>query len=219
MSRRHKRNLLLALKICAIVGAAVFMFAGVKETFIKAQGATEETETVTVVEASEIETVTLEPATEEVIEVEITTEAQTEKCESMIQSRDWSWEESYLLAKIAMAEAEGEDVEGKALVIAVVLNRVWSNSFPGTIEEVIFQYNEATDVYQFSPLRPGGRWWTTEPNEECWDAVSMVQEGWDESQGALYFESMSKSKWHQNHLQYLFQHGNHYFYTDKEPEE
>lgn len=28
-----------------------------------------------------------------------------------------------------MAEAEGEDTEGKALVILVVLNRVWSDDF------------------------------------------------------------------------------------------
>ena len=34
----------------------------------------------------------------------------------------WSDEDSYLLAKIAMAEAEGEDTAGKALVMCVVLN-------------------------------------------------------------------------------------------------
>ena len=42
--------------------------------------------------------------------------------DSLIQSKDWDTNDSYLLAKIAMAEAEGEDVEGKALVILVVLN-------------------------------------------------------------------------------------------------
>lgn len=36
--------------------------------------------------------------------------------QSLVASRDWDAEESYLLAKIAMAEAEGEDTEGKALV-------------------------------------------------------------------------------------------------------
>ena len=39
---------------------------------------------------------------------------------------DWDADESEMLARIAMAEAEGEDVEGKALVMLVVLNRVWS---------------------------------------------------------------------------------------------
>lgn len=48
------------------------------------------------------------------------------------------------LAKIAMAEAEGEDTEGKAQVILVVLNRVWSNDFPDTIEGVITEKNQFT---------------------------------------------------------------------------
>lgn len=116
-----------------------------------------------------------------------------------------------LLAKIAMAEAEGEDIEGKALVICVVLNRVQSTKFPDTIEEVIFQNNGK--VYQFSPVKPGGRWWTTEPNEECYKAVAMVQEGWNESNDALYFTSQKGSSWHSRSLTFLFQHGCHKFYN------
>jgi len=52
---------------------------------------------------------------------------------------DWDSDDAYRLAKIAMAEAESEDTEGKALVMLVVLNRVWDDEFPDTIEEVIFQ--------------------------------------------------------------------------------
>ena len=44
----------------------------------------------------------------------------------------------------------------------------------------------------------------------------IAEDGWDESRGALYFESKSDSTWHEDNLQYLFRHGNHYFYTDKE---
>ena len=57
-------------------------------------------------------------------------------------SKDWSEEEAYLLAKIAMAEAEGCNTQTKALIIMCVLNRVESNEFPDTIEEVIFQKNQ-----------------------------------------------------------------------------
>lgn len=53
-------------------------------------------------------------------------------------------QEAYRLAKIAMAEAEGEDTEGKALVILVVLNRVWSDEFPDTIEGVITEDTQFT---------------------------------------------------------------------------
>lgn len=37
------------------------------------------------------------------------------EAESLVASRDWDAEESYMLMKIAMAEAEGEDTEGKPL--------------------------------------------------------------------------------------------------------
>ena len=33
--------------------------------------------------------------------------------------------------------------------------------------------------------------------------------------GATYFESESDSTWHKENLEFLFQHVNHYFYTDK----
>lgn len=122
-------------------------------------------------------------------------------------SMDWDTDDSYILAKIAMAEAEGEDTEGKALVILVVLNRVWNDSFPDTIEEVVMQEN------QFSPVA-NGRYDKVQPDDDCYAALDLVMSGWDGSKGALYFESKSDSTWHQEHLKYLFQHGKHYFYTD-----
>ncbi len=152
-------------------------------------------------------------ATAEVMEYKATQPAQTETepeptstYESMIMSRDWDAEDSQMLLKIAMAEAEGESVEGKALVMLVVLNRVWSDDFPGTIEEVIFQPK------QFSPVAEGGRYYTTEPNEECYEALELVMSGWDESYGALYFESCERSSWHSENLEFLYQVGNHKFY-------
>lgn len=138
--------------------------------------------------------------------LEISLPAEETESESLIASRDWDAEESYMLMKIAMAEAEGESVEGKALVMLVVLNRVWSDGFPDTIEEVIFQPG------QFSPVREGGRYFTTEPNDECHEALEMVMKGWDESHGALYFESCENSSWHSENLEFLFQVGNHKFY-------
>ncbi len=142
------------------------------------------------------------------------TPAPTEEPHTTSWSYDWSAEDSYILAKIAMAEAEDEDTEGKALVILVVLNRVWDESFPDTIEEVVMQDNPV----QFSPVA-NGRYDRVEPDDDCWKALDMVMDGWDESRGALYFESPSESTWHQQNLKYLFKHGNHYFYTEKEGEQ
>lgn len=124
-------------------------------------------------------------------------------------SKDWDGEDAYLLAKIAECEAGNQSVETRAMVILVVLNRVWSPSFPDSIEGVIMQHSNG--VYQFSPTIPGGSWYTTEPSEKSWEAVDLVMDmEFDTSQGCLYFESFSTeaemlNSWHYRHLEYLFQ--------------
>lgn len=130
----------------------------------------------------------------------------------LIKSMNWDADEAYILAKIAMAEAEGEDTEGKALVILTVLNRVKAPQFPGTIVEVVAQRN-AFSSYS------NGRYDRVEPDADCRAALELVEGGWDGSQGALYFERTpedGESTWHSRNLETLFIHGNHTFYTKKE---
>lgn len=124
---------------------------------------------------------------------------------------DFDANDAYLLEKIAMTEAESEDTEGKALVMLVVLNRVWDTRFPDTIEEVIMQDGAFTPV-------SNGRYDKVEPDADCMKAMELITvEHWDESQGALYFEKASdESTWHSRNLQKLFTHGAHTFYTEKE---
>lgn len=139
----------------------------------------------------------------------VTFEHQTEEESSEIEvdyypeftySKDWSAKESYLLARIAMAEAEGCNTQTKTLIIMCVLNRVWSDEFPDTIEEVIFQEN------QFSPI-DNGRWDRVEPNEDCYEAVKVVMEAkYDYSGGATYFESCDdEDNWHSRNLEFLYE--------------
>lgn len=117
--------------------------------------------------------------------------------------------DEYILKKIAMAEAEDEGIKGKALVMRVVLNRVKSKGFPDSISEVVFQER------QFSPIS-NGRYERVEPDKECQKALKWIQNAaWDESRGALYFESKSASNWHRDNLQFLFKYGGHYFYTER----
>lgn len=145
-------------------------------------------------------------AVEDVTVIEASTEAPAAVQDE--RSRDWGADDGYLLAKIAMAEAEDQDTEGKALVMCVVLNRVWDDSFPGTIRDVIFEKN------QFSPIHDG-RWDRVEPNEDCYKALAMVKRGWDGSQGATYFEAkQSQSTWHSRNLQKLFEHQDTTFYKE-----
>lgn len=214
MSRKSKRRLLFGIKVLAICGAAVFTVKGIDNLFADARGNTRKKEDAErIIEVCEITTTDIAAEMQPEEKEKVQEADAPEESQGMIVSMDWDSEDAYLLAKIAMAEAEGEDTEGKALVMLVVLNRTWSDFFPDGIEDVIMENNGTT--YQFSPAAPRGRLWKVEPNQDCWDALELIESGWDESQGALYFESQGKSSWHRNNLQFLFQHGNHYFYTNK----
>ena len=116
--------------------------------------------------------------------------------------------EKKLLARIAMTEAQGEGVKGKALVINVVLNRVKSSEFPDNIHDVIYQKN------QFEPTTQS-KWYDLNPDAECYKALRWVlEEDWDQSKGALYFEATSNGSdtWHTRNLTYLFTYKGHNFY-------
>lgn len=119
---------------------------------------------------------------------------------------DFSDEESQMLLKLAMAEAEDQGVIGKALVIRVVKNRIDSEAFPNSVEDVIFEPK------QFSPVWDG-RYDEAVPDAECYEALEWVLNYWDGSNGALYFEAdWNESTWHKDNLTELFQYDNMIFY-------
>lgn len=101
--------------------------------------------------------------------------------------------EQELLEEIAMAEAKGEGSKGMALVMCVVLNRAkeWNRS----IEDIIF----ASGQFYTQGMEPG--------NDACHEALAMVMEGWDESEGALFFNKYG----YRSGKEPLFQYGAHYF--------
>lgn len=131
---------------------------------------------------------------------------------TLIYDKEFTEDDKYLLAKIAMAEAESQNIQTKTLVIMSVLNRVESDDFPDSILEVIFQNNGKT--YQYSPVMQGGRWWTTEPDEDCYEAVEVVlATEYDYSDGALYFENCAEEEnWHSKNLEFLYQSEDLRFY-------
>lgn len=200
--RRNGPTLLLAVLIISAAVAAVLAACNTTKDREDSTPAPAETVAATITEtpsAIRVPTETEEPTPEP-------TEPPEPTWEPLIRSLDFSAEDADILLRIAMAEAEGESTEGKALVMLVVLNRAWSDAFPGSIREVVFQPG------QFSPVLEGGRYWTTEPNEDCYAALLMVLGGWNESQNALFFDACGGSSWAANHCEFLFQYGNHYFY-------
>lgn len=215
-ARRYRQRVLnqrfACLLIVNLLIVFVIMLVAIKAEVAEVSGNNkiegESNFTVYESEANDHGTVTSPANASDVIVTTLETPATTVKF-----SRNLSEDDKYLLAKIAMAEAEGESIETKIYVILTILNRVYSENryFPDTIEEVIFQNNDG--VYQFSPVMPGGRWWRVEPNEECWEAVEIVN-GMEKdiSKGALYFESCSGESWHSRNLEFLFKSDNMRFY-------
>lgn len=124
-------------------------------------------------------------------------------------------EDYEVLLRIVQAEAGNEDEKGKMLVAGVVLNRMESPKFPGTVSEVVFQ-NEG-GVYQFSPIS-NGSYYSVQVSDETKKAVDRVLSGEDVTQGALYFAARKYSdpermKWFDYSLVKLFEYGGHEFFT------
>lgn len=118
------------------------------------------------------------------------------------------------LLKIVQAEAGSEDEEGKMMVAGVILNRVNSSKFPGTVTEVVMQRENG--IYQFSPVG-NGSYRNVKVTQETIDAVERVLKGEDLTEGALYFASRKyadpeKMRWFDNSLTKLFVHGGHEFF-------
>ena len=119
---------------------------------------------------------------------------------------DIDYDDAQMLMKIAMAEAEGDGIEGKAMVMAVIMNRVKDDRFPDTIEGVIFQ------EHQCSPIKDG-RYEKAEPDIECHLALAEIEMGNYSDIEALYFENAQES-WQQNNCEYLYTVGHHRFYKN-----
>lgn len=118
------------------------------------------------------------------------------------------------LLKIVEAEAGSEDETGKLLVANVVLNRVNSDQFPDTVEEVVYQRQGGKA--QFSPVGNGSIG-NIQASRETKAAVERALEGEDVSRGALYFASRKAAdpenmQWFDRCLTRLFAYGGHEFF-------
>lgn len=97
--------------------------------------------------------------------------------------------ELYLLARLVYGEARGEPYKGKVAVAAVVLNRMESASFPNSMAGVIYQ-DGAFDVVKDGQINLA-------PNEECIRAARDAMNGYDPTNGCLFYHNPAKStnKW------------------------
>lgn len=115
----------------------------------------------------------------------------------------------YLLARLSIAESEGECFEGKVAVCEVVINR--TISYNQTISEIIFARNP-NGTPQFSCI-DDGRINLTPRNEDILAAVMAII-GEQPTNGSLYFDNPTKSpnSWASRNREKSIKIGDHQFY-------
>jgi len=108
------------------------------------------------------------------------------------EPQNYTAEELDLLARLIMAETEGQPYEAKVAVGAVVMNRVKSGLFAPTISGVINQ--NINGYFQFTPVENG--WIKRAANEECFKAAREALSGVDNTNGALfYYDDSTTNQW------------------------
>ncbi|MGP1433822.1 MAG: cell wall hydrolase [Catonella sp.] len=121
------------------------------------------------------------------------------------------------LYRLVQSEVGYMDEKSKLFVASVVLNRVKHKSFPNTVTGVVMAHNPRTGVYQFSPVKPGGRFWNCEASKETKKAVDKVLKNGDYSKGAVAFvakkyTTAKAAAWFDNNLRHLFHHNGQDYY-------
>lgn len=112
-----------------------------------------------------------------------------------------------LMAKVVFAESRGEPYDGKVAVASVILNRCYSQGFPKSIREVIFQRSAFSCV--INNQIPGN------PDESCYNAVLDALNGSDPTNNALFYYNpkISTCNWmkdiNKNNIKTI---GNHVFF-------
>lgn len=97
----------------------------------------------------------------------------------------YSDEEVEILHRIVEAECEGLDFERKVNVANVIFNRINSEQYQNTVEEVVFQ----TNPVQFSPT-VDGRYYSVKPQSDTLLAIEYAYMFPDTTDGALNFEAV-----------------------------
>ncbi len=120
------------------------------------------------------------------------TEAYVEQTEAYVEeteaaSTSSGTDDTSLLAALIYCEAGNQSYEGMVAVGAVVMNRVYSSSFPNTISDVIYQSG------QFTPASSGSLSSALANGvpSTCYEAASAAIGGENPVGGALYFNTGS----------------------------
>lgn len=118
-----------------------------------------------------------------------------------------SYEDAQILMKIAQSEAGNQGVDGMALVMQTVLNRVEDSDFPNTCYDVVSQKG------QFHSYA-NGRYDKAIPSADCHLALAEIEKGAFADDTVIAFE-VTGSRSLDKYFMYAFTLGDHDFYTEK----
>lgn len=189
------RNIIFNVSIGAVLGILLVVFVVIPGRE-KEEAERQAIRAELAAEAAKQKVVVLEEVEKEVIELNY-----YEPTEEDIAEETY-WDELEMLAQIVEAEAGGEDLTGKRLVVDVVLNRVDSPRFPDTISEVIAQDKQFSS-YTNGAFDDAG--WHMQ--QEDYDAVMMEVTGTRLDSEIYYFTAGEYNPSGEP----AYQHGNHYF--------
>lgn len=164
----------------------------------------------TIVHASTINNIsddTFEYGTEKVHTAMVVKTPQKVEPVEVPRTYPYSEYEIYELAKLIMCEAEGESQKCKEYIGQVVINRTKSDDFPDTIHDVIFEKNQFTPTFD-------GRWETTEPDVNSYNAAYAVINALEPITNALWFEACNDNSWHSRNLTQIAEIDNTRFYVE-----
>lgn len=116
-----------------------------------------------------------------------------------------SYEDAQCLMKIAEAEAGNQSVEGMALVMKTILNRVEDEDFPDTVYGVISQPGQFETYVS-------GQYGITEPSEKAHLALAEIETGMFADDTVIAFE-VAGNRILDKYFFYAFTLGGHDFYT------
>lgn len=144
--RRRRMQAGILLSLVLVLGLIIALRAGKERETLKP-------EIPLAAERQKLTYIAPAPALPETAAEETTEEPEEPTVEPEPENRyaelHFSDEDVYILACLVYHEARGESFEGQVAVVEVVLNRMLSEYFPDTVEEVVFQ--KYGDVWQFSP--------------------------------------------------------------------
>lgn len=154
-----------------------------------------------------IETVRIEPNIKTLLENEV---RETRHWDEGISDNTITitYPDAQLLMMVASAEALNQGPEGMVRVMEVILNRVASDEFPDTVQEVVYQKSQFESVTNGSIYR-------AEITPEVRQALAEVEKKLKPNNKIIAFETAENGKSLEKYFEYSFTQGDHDFFTTK----